>query len=359
MSNIKNSNRGDRRAHVAMRADASDQIGFGHVMRCASLGIRLMDEGKRVHFISVEINDWLTVWLQEIGFELSRLPVECVGNPELDARFSSLIVDSLEDCVWVVVDHYGLDSNWETVIKEKNKKLLAVDDECFRDHNCDVLLDTSLRNLASTGYLDRQLSKPIIFSGPNYIFLRPEFDVSSEMRLRTGEISKILIFFGGGEIDNEIRKVIGALSQITFRNLEITLVFGKPKPNEKLVHDVLQMYPSIHLINITFNMANLINEADLAIGTCGVSAWERCALGLPALTVITADNQRDDSRFLNDLGVLKNLGESNEVEKSTWLREISKLLNRPTQVSMMSKACLALNIARKDFQKSLIEIFDQ
>jgi UDP-2,4-diacetamido-2,4,6-trideoxy-beta-L-altropyranose hydrolase len=316
-----------------------------------------MDEGKRVHFISAEINNWLSEWLRMSGFELSRLPVECVGNPELDARFSSLIVDSLDDCVWVVVDHYGLDSNWETVIKENDKKVLAVDDACFRDHNCDVLLDTSLRNLDGIGYLGRQLSDPVIFSGPNYILLRPEFEVSSEMRLRTGEISKILIFFGGGEIDIEIRRVIGAISQITLRNLEITLVFGRTQPNERLVRDVLQTYPSINLIDITFNMAHLINEADLAIGTCGVSAWERCALGLPALTVVTSDNQRDDARYLDNLGVLKNLGESSQVTEETWLEEITNLLNRPAQVSKMSKACRDLNIARKDSQKALVEIF--
>lgn len=275
----------------------------------------------------------------------------------IDAHFSSQILESLNGCVWVVVDHYGLDSSWETVVRKKNKKVFAIDDACFRDHNCDVLLDTSFRNIAGTGYADQQSFRPIILSGPHYILLRPEFDVPSEIRLRKGEISKILIFFGGGEIDIEIRKVIGALSKLALRNLEVTLVFGKPKPNEKLVHDVLQMYPSIRLINITFDMANLINEADLAIGTCGVSAWERCSLGLPALTVVTADNQRDDAEYLDNFGVLKNLGESSEVMEETWLTEITRLINNPTQVSKMSKACFNLSASRKDSQKSLMEIF--
>ena len=62
---------------------------------------------------------------------------------------------------------------------------------------------------------------------------------------------------------------------------------------------------------------------------------------------------------LDESRVLKNLGEASEVDESTWLMEISNLLNNPTEVSKMSKACLNLNLARRDSQKRLIEIFDQ
>ena len=77
---------------VVMRADASDLIGVGHVMRCVSLGIRLKSEGKHIHFISAEINDWLISWLQELDFGFSHLPIECVRNTQLDAQLSALIV---------------------------------------------------------------------------------------------------------------------------------------------------------------------------------------------------------------------------------------------------------------------------
>ena len=40
-------------------------------------------------------------------------------------------------------------------------------------------------------------------------------------------------------------------------------------------------------------MARLMSEADLAIGAGGSSLWERACLGLPGVTLILADNQRD------------------------------------------------------------------
>ena len=38
-------------------------------------------------------------------------------------------------------------------------------------------------------------------------------------------------------------------------------------------------------------MAELMSQADLAIGASGSTSWERCALGLPAIIYVIADNQ--------------------------------------------------------------------
>ena len=45
-------------------------------------------------------------------------------------------------------------------------------------------------------------------------------------------------------------------------------------------------------------MAERIAAADVAVGAGGSSAWERCCLGLPSLTVIVADNQRENTTAL-------------------------------------------------------------
>ena len=58
------------------------------------------------------------------------------------------------------------------------------------------------------------------------------------------------------------------------------------------------------------NMAELMFEADLAIGTGGSTSWERCCLGLPTLLYITAENQRMVAENLEKKGavvMVKNL----------------------------------------------------
>jgi spore coat polysaccharide biosynthesis predicted glycosyltransferase SpsG len=49
-------------------------------------------------------------------------------------------------------------------------------------------------------------------------------------------------------------------------------------------------------------MARLTAEADIAVGACGSSTWERCALGLPSVMVVLADNQRPAAAAMAALG---------------------------------------------------------
>jgi spore coat polysaccharide biosynthesis predicted glycosyltransferase SpsG len=60
--------------------------------------------------------------------------------------------------------------------------------------------------------------------------------------------------------------------------------------------------PRVGLHVDTQAMAALIAEADLAIGAGGSSAWERCVPGLPAITLILADNQRENTLALAAAG---------------------------------------------------------
>jgi RimJ/RimL family protein N-acetyltransferase len=45
-------------------------------------------------------------------------------------------------------------------------------------------------------------------------------------------------------------------------------------------------------------IGTLMVEADIAVGAAGMSAWERCCLGLPSLVLVAADNQRPGATFL-------------------------------------------------------------
>ena len=72
-------------------------------------------------------------------------------------------------------------------------------------------------------------------------------------------------------------------------------------------------------------MARLMAEADLAIGAAGSSSWERCALGLPALVVVLAENQRELARGLHELGLAIDLGEHARVTPTHYRRALDGL----------------------------------
>ena len=60
-------------------------------------------------------------------------------------------------------------------------------------------------------------------------------------------------------------------------------------------------------------MAELMSQADLAIGAGGTATWERCCLGLPALVLSAADNQKPLCEFGAEQGLFHYLGESADI----------------------------------------------
>ena len=74
-------------------------------------------------------------------------------------------------------------------------------------------------------------------------------------------------------------------------------------------------------------MAELIVDADLAIGAGGANTWERCSLGLPSLVVAVADNQIRAAQDIAMLEITKFLGASEDITHDRFSREIELAMN--------------------------------
>jgi UDP-2,4-diacetamido-2,4,6-trideoxy-beta-L-altropyranose hydrolase len=89
-------------------------------------------------------------------------------------------------------------------------------------------------------------------------------------------------------------------------------------------------------------MAELILNADLAIGAGGSSMWERCYLGLPTITVIFAKNQERATVDIAKKKIIEYLGWAHELDKTDYASSIVNLINNPQRVKQMSE--LSLNV---------------
>ena len=85
---------------------------------------------------------------------------------------------------------------------------------------------------------------------------------------------------------------------------KIIVVMGVHAPWLSQVRAQAAQMGSVEVLVNVQNMAKLIAESDLAIGAAGISALERCCLGLPTLTMVLADNQRDGANALSKIGAV-------------------------------------------------------
>jgi UDP-2,4-diacetamido-2,4,6-trideoxy-beta-L-altropyranose hydrolase len=357
-----------RTVNVAIRADASADIGTGHVMRCLTLANALRGRGATVSFLCREYAGHLCSQVEADGFAVHRLPVLAASPShaslavpeigwELDAEQSRIALEHAGmRPELLVVDHYGLGRPWERALRPLTRRILVIDDLADRPHDCDVLLDPNLHDSPNIRYVGLVAASTRVFVGPRYALLRPEFDLVAA-RTRDSGLSRMLIFFGGADSSNEALKLVHALRGLAERAPPTVIVLGAINSNvEELRRTTLGM-DRIQLVVTTGEMARLMDEADLGVGTCGSAAWERCLLGLPALVVVSAENQRDDARILHSLGAVRNLGDASDTSVKRWIEEIGALQKDSAALQAMSRAATAVMRGRqqavREFESAL------
>ena len=296
---------------VVVRADASLQIGTGHVMRCLTLATGLADRGAQVDFICRAHEGNLIALIEQRGFRVITLlcasgadkasldqPVHAhwLGcDWQTDAQQSLGAIFGMVD--WLIVDHYALDHRWETAMRPKCARIMCIDDLADRSHDCDLLLDQSLGR-CSQDYAHLVPEPAKLLLGPKYALLRPEFAQwrdASLARRETPQLRHILVTMGGVDSDNVTGRVLAALQgQETTTLDKITVVLGPHAPwREQVTKQAAAMPVPTQVLSGVDNMAELMASCDLAIGAGGSTTWERCALGVPTLTIVLAENQQE------------------------------------------------------------------
>ena len=192
---------------------------------------------------------------------------------------------------WLIVDHYALDARWESAHRQTAKNILAIDDLADRQHDCDVLLDQNFYGDMDTRYTGKIPEHCRLLLGPRYALLRYEFRQSRvRVKPRTGPVKRVLVFFGGVDADNYTGRAVEALIDLGIDGLHVDVVVGAQQPHREQIELACTMqHFECHVQ--TKCMAELMATADLAIGAGGSATWERCCLGLPTLSICTAENQ--------------------------------------------------------------------
>ncbi|EOW9128386.1 UDP-2,4-diacetamido-2,4,6-trideoxy-beta-L-altropyranose hydrolase [Vibrio cholerae] len=291
-----------------IRADASRWIGSGHVMRCLVLADALKAAGHQVTFICRPQSGDLIDLIVERGHQLIRLPsLATIITPASCADYEAWLQVSWHqdladvlNCVtqadWLVVDHYGINSQWELQIKQAlNCKLLVIDD-LVRPHVAELILDQTLGRTQDEYLKIHELknSQPVILSGSTFALLTPQFNrLRSQALTRTRPKNKvkILVTMGGIDEPNATLSVLKAL--VTKVDAHFTVLLSKRAPHYSEISEYCSMFINVSHIEFTDDMATLMLDHHIGIGAPGSTSWERACLGLPSILIPLADNQVD------------------------------------------------------------------
>lgn len=319
-----------RKILVTFRVDSSSQMGTGHVVRCLTLAQKLRERGADAFFISREHPGNICSLIEGKGFDLYRLPAglavtdskasqghgSWLGNSWAeDARQTvELLGTRPQRPDWLVVDHYAIDERWERFVKSSVDRVMVIDDLADRLHDCDLLLDQNLVDGLETRYAGKVPVSCDVLLGPKYALLQDDYLEQKKLKVASaGLLRRIFVFFGGADKENLTARSIAAFISLSRPDIELDVVMSANSGHLPAIRSQLASHKNIRFhVNLP-SLAALMCQADLAIGAGGTASWERLCIGLPALVVTLADNQRPIAAELNRRKLVRWLGDQHDV----------------------------------------------
>jgi len=265
------------------RVDSGKEVGIGHVIRCIALAQQLTDQN--VYFLCRKAEGNANALIESSGFKVIELEV---GIPEEKDAFKTLEVIDRNNIATVIVDHYGLGIAWEDKIKS-SMNLVVIDDYPDRKHNAHLWIDSGRQPTVT----DNEYN----LFGPEYCLLRKDFiqlrNLAISERNKTKTIDRILISFGGTDINGLTIATVNQLRGNGFQG-EIVLLVASGIKN----FSDIRMLENVTLHIDKIHVADILLDCDFSVGALGGSAWERCCMGLPSISIKLADNQNNIEAML-------------------------------------------------------------
>lgn len=336
---------------IAFRVDATERIGGGHAMRCLTFADALHDRGAETLFIAGAMPGALEAriaanhgfakiaapgGLDRAGDDWHEPPLTAEAQ-EQDAAASLAALGKRAD--WMVVDHYLLGERWHSAARNNAERILVIDDLANRCLDCDLLLDQTFGRSAAD-YRPLVPAHAEVLAGANYALLRPEFarerPAAIERRKEGGPVERMLISLGTTDVGGVTARAL-EVALAAAPSCSIDVVLGERAPSLPRVREIAAADPRVAAHVDAPAMAQLMRDADLAIGAGGTTSWERCCLGLPSLTLVLADNQAGVARALSDAGASLTINDPGQIGAM-----IANLVAKRERLMCMSAAAFAL-----------------
>lgn len=319
---------------MLIRADASAEIGTGHVMRCMALAQAWQDAGGIVTFLVARSTPSIQARLAAENCTVVPLPAVPGSNEDADLtnEYASRI-----HAEWLLVDGYAFGTQYQEQIRNDDLQLLCVDDAGRSDrYVADIVLNQNLT--ASEDIYPNVWPTTQLLLGPSFCLLRREFAPwRTWQRKISARVRNILVTLGGSTSTEAGVRVMESLARAKIDGLRAIFVVGGSSPDAAALENCASKFRGkISLRHDVSNMAELMAQADIAISAAGSTCWELCLLGLPSILLDVADNQIPVAIELERRGCALYAGSGSRVCPDHLLNLLQNLIISPEKRRLMS-----------------------
>ncbi len=261
-----------------IRADASQSIGSGHVMRSSAIAEELIARGKEVIFVG-GFSDvpWLSARMYNLGFsQILSSSRDFTSNPLTDV----LILDSY---ILPIDDAFLPQKQWKAIV--------TIVDETTPDYEANLIIHPGL----SIDWMRIRSTK--VLTGPSYIPFRKSIK-KNRVKVGDGEL-KILIVGGGTDQFNFVEAVVQTLKNIQ-EDFQACIFTNR--------NELAQPDSRFRFIPIGSELDLYADSADLVITTASTTSLEFIAREVAVGIACAVDNQEEYYKTLSAAEVALPIG---------------------------------------------------
>jgi len=313
---------------ILFRCDGSHEIGFGHIVRCIALADELRDKhGSGVVFAVLYDNKAMEMILNH-GYKVET------ANPREDqfdyGDWFNCIVKKNHPCALILDIRDDLPPNIVSNLRKKGILVVTIDDPTDRRLLADLAFYPPVPQVEK---MDWQGFTGQRFIGWEWVILRREFSHNDEnlykriKATKKTKIHNILVTMGGSDPKGMTLKTMEALKVIDGQ-FEVTIILGPGFAHRDSLNEILGNFPHIHRIfENVLNIGDIMAEADLAVASFGVTAYELAAMGVPAIHLcLTQDHCKSSSVFQKNK-IAFCMGQIDEVDVETLAQKVKYLVS--------------------------------
>jgi spore coat polysaccharide biosynthesis predicted glycosyltransferase SpsG len=296
------------------RADASREIGSGHVMRTSVLAEEAISRGYECVFIG-EIMDLDWVKTRVIGLGFSQILTS-------DESFTPDVESDV-----LVLDSYTLPISDSFIAKIKWKMVLSICDAITPKYDVDIELHPGIENLNVTQ------SRPKVISGADYILIRKGIEKSNRSS-NSENLPRVLIVGGGSDPFGFVREISSAIYSLNL-GLEVHQFSDEISPDRPESGFVTH--------RIGPELDSIAGDFDLVFTTASTSSLEFIAREIPVGVACAVNNQEDYYEQLQQLGLAAPIGAFNSNGK--WdlnMHSIKELIQSKEKRQSLNEAMCGL-----------------
>ena len=316
---------------ILFRCDGWPQIGFGHVVRCLALADELRDVHRcDVSFAMVEATAGCSM------AEAKGYRVIVTDRDTLTRDYTGWLkasVDEAEARALILDIRDDLPVHALRALKEKGIIIAIVDDPSERRLLADLAFyppTPQIRRMNWAGFSGD------LYAGWEWVILRREF--SHPLKREAHEPPVVLVTMGGSDPFGLTLKAVSALDLLNddFKSL---VLLGPGFLHQKALYDqISKAHREFDLLSGVKDIPNLMAQADLALGSFGVTAYELAAMGVPGIYMCLTEDHAESASSFVEAGMAKCVGMHDAVSSEMLASAVSRLLNDRTRLDNMSKS---------------------